>query len=98
MRNTNHTLLFTAVFLSVVGAESLMNNMVASETIKETDNESATSQIRSQPHESLRVKEQKEEGILEKERNYSEKSDWVKNRDRLEGTAQKIGDTIKKLF
>lgn len=50
------------------------------------------------PSESLRVKEQKEKGILEQDRNYAEKSDWVKNRDRVEGAAQKIGDAVKDLF
>lgn len=60
-------------------------------------------------NESLRVKEQQKAGILEENRDYAEKSDFVKNRDRLTGTAQKtgeelkkagenIGDTIKKLF
>lgn len=51
-----------------------------------------------QTNESLRVKEQKEKGILREDRDYSEKSDFVKNRDRLEGATKKIGETIKDIF
>lgn len=51
-----------------------------------------------QTNESLRVKEQKEQGILDKDRDYSAKSDFVKNRDRVEGAAKKIGETVNDLF
>jgi hypothetical protein len=59
--------------------------------------------------ESLRVQQQKEAEILEKDRDYTEKSNFVKNRDRVEGATEQagkaiekagkeIGDTVKKLF
>ena len=67
-----------------------------------TEEENPPKQVTHYPGESNRVEQQKDAGILEGDRNYDEKSDFVKNRDRAEGAAQKIGedikDTVNKLF
>jgi len=53
------------------------------------------------PGESQKIEGQKKAGILQGNRNYSEKSDFVKNRDRTTGAAKEIAkdvkDTIKHL-
>jgi hypothetical protein len=75
-----------------------MPSVSASNAQRDLSAEEAASTSKPAPSESLRVKEQKEKGILEEDRNYAEKSDWVKNRDRVEGVGQKIGDAVKDLF
>ncbi len=75
-----------------------MTSVNASNAQRDLSAEAAPSTSKPSSSESLRVKEQKEKGILEEDRNYTEKSDWVKDRDRVEGAAQKIGDAVKDLF
>lgn len=53
-----------------------------------------TKSIEEETHDSLRVSQQKEQGILEKDRDYTEKSEFVKNRDRVEGATEQIGGAI----
>jgi hypothetical protein len=48
------------------------------------------------PGESQRIADQKEAGILQGERDYSEKSDFVKNRDRTTGTIKQVAEDVKK--
>ncbi len=48
------------------------------------------------PGESQRIEDQKKAGILKGDRDYSEKSDFVKNRDRTTGAAEQIAKDVKK--
>lgn len=92
-RNLVSTLVLGVTYFNFGFATSANASNAQQDLVEETQ-----STIKPAPSESLRVKEQKEKGLLEEDRNYAEKSDWVKNRDRVEGAAQKIGDAVKDLF